>query len=95
MLKEAWEGPARLELVSHANAPVATLPVNKILGGKHIKADLTLPYGKVVYDYIKEAGGLDKAKEIAGKVNDYTSLDFSKEEDVLKSPAMPLSAPSY
>jgi acetoacetate decarboxylase len=34
-------------------APVAALPVRKVIGGAHILTDLTLPYGKVVYDYLR------------------------------------------
>lgn len=52
-LKGAWTGPARLHLVPHINAPVADLPVRRILGGAHYIADLTLPYGRVLYDYLK------------------------------------------
>lgn len=35
---EAWKGPASLELFAHANAPVAALPVRRVLGGTHILA---------------------------------------------------------
>lgn len=48
----AWSGPARLHLVPHANAPVADLPVHKVIGGLHFIANLTLPYGRVLYDYL-------------------------------------------
>ena len=48
----AWSGPARLHLVPHANAPVADLPVRKAIGGLHFIADLTLPYGRVLHDYL-------------------------------------------
>lgn len=51
-LKGAWTGPAALELISHALAPVAELPVLEILGATHIVADLTLGLGRVVYDYL-------------------------------------------
>lgn len=47
----AWSGPARLHLVPHVNAPVADLPVRRVLGGLHFIADLTLPYGRVLHDY--------------------------------------------
>lgn len=50
----AWSGPAALQLFEHALAPVANLPVRKILGGTHIIADLTLGFGDVVYDYLKD-----------------------------------------
>ena len=52
-VKGAWSGPARLHLVPHVNAPVADLPVKKVLGGLHFTADITLPYGKVLHDYLK------------------------------------------
>lgn len=48
----AWSGPARLHLVPHVNAPVADLPVRSMLGGLHFIADLTLPYGRVIHDYL-------------------------------------------
>lgn len=51
-IKGAWTGPAALELSAHALAPVADLPVRKIISGTHILTDLTLPYGKVVLDYL-------------------------------------------
>ena len=46
--------PGRLHLVPHVNAPVADFPVRKIIGAHHFVADLTLPYGRVLYDYNKE-----------------------------------------
>jgi len=53
-LKGAWEGPARLHLVPHVNAPVADLPVRKAQHGLHLIADLTLPFGRVIYDYLRK-----------------------------------------
>jgi len=35
------------------NAPVADLPVRRIVGGRHFIADLTLPAGRVIHDYLK------------------------------------------
>jgi len=52
-IKGSWSGPARLHLVPHVNAPVADLPVRKVLGGRHFIADLTLPGGHVLHDYMK------------------------------------------
>jgi acetoacetate decarboxylase len=52
-VKGAWAGPARLHLIAHVNAPVADLPVVKVVGGTHFIADLTLPYGRVLHDYLK------------------------------------------
>ncbi len=51
-VKGAWDGPAGLELFDHALAPVAELPVRKVLSATHILADLTLGLGKVVHDYL-------------------------------------------
>jgi acetoacetate decarboxylase len=52
-VKGSWVGPARLHLIPHVNAPVADLPIRKIVGGRHFIADLTLPAGRVLYDYLK------------------------------------------
>ena len=52
-VKGSWSGPGRLHLVPHVNAPVADLPVRKILGAHHFIADLSLPYGRVVHDYLR------------------------------------------
>lgn len=54
-VKGAWTGPTALSLMQHALAPVADLPVKKIISGAHILTDLTLPYGKIVYDYLSKA----------------------------------------
>jgi acetoacetate decarboxylase len=51
-VKGAWAGPGRLHLIPHVNAPVADIPVRKILGAKHFIADLSLPYGRVLHDYL-------------------------------------------
>ena len=52
VLKGAWGGAARLHLIPHVHAPVADLPVRKMLYGLHFVADITLPYGRVVHDYL-------------------------------------------
>jgi acetoacetate decarboxylase len=54
-VKGSWSGPGRLHLVPHVNAPVADLPVRKVVTARHFLADLTLPYGRVVYDYTRQA----------------------------------------
>jgi acetoacetate decarboxylase len=51
-VKGSWVGPARLHLIPHVNAPVADLPIRRIVGGRHFVADLTLPYGSVLHDYL-------------------------------------------
>jgi acetoacetate decarboxylase len=53
-VKGSWIGPGRLHLVPHVNAPMADLPVRRIVAAHHFLADLTLPYGRVIYDYNKE-----------------------------------------
>ena len=53
-IKGAWSGSARLHLVPHVNAPVADFPVRKIVNCLHIVADLTLPYGSVLHDYLNQ-----------------------------------------
>jgi acetoacetate decarboxylase len=50
----SWHGEARLELIPHANAPIADLPVKKVAMGRHFIADMTLPYGTVLHDYLKK-----------------------------------------
>jgi len=55
-VKGGWSGPARLGLVPHVNAPVADLPVRRVVGGLHFIADLTLPYGRVLHDYLHPQG---------------------------------------
>ena len=52
MIKGAWSGPGALQLAAHALAPVALLSVLEVLSATHILADLTLPYGFVVHDYL-------------------------------------------
>jgi acetoacetate decarboxylase len=51
-IKGAWSGRARLELVPAVNCPLADLPVHAITGGLHMVTDMTLPYGKVLHDYL-------------------------------------------
>jgi len=48
----AWTGPCSLELHPHALAPVADLPVHKVLSAIHFIANLTLTTGEVVHDYL-------------------------------------------
>lgn len=51
-IKEAWSGPARLQLFEHALAPLADLPVLEIVQASHILTDLTLDAVKPVFDYL-------------------------------------------
>lgn len=52
-IKGAWRGPGSLELHHHALAPIAELPVKRIVSTLHFVSDLTLPYGEVVEDFLK------------------------------------------
>jgi acetoacetate decarboxylase len=51
-IKGAWTGPGALNLMPHALAPVAELPVLEVVSTTHILADITLGLGKVVHDYL-------------------------------------------
>lgn len=51
-IKGVWTGPGALSLVPHALAPVAELPVRKVISTSHLVADVTLPFGRVVHDYL-------------------------------------------
>ncbi|MEA3088355.1 MAG: acetoacetate decarboxylase, partial [Paraburkholderia sp.] len=51
-LKGAWTGPSSLQLVPHALAPVADLPVLEIVEARHLIVDLTLGTGERVFDYL-------------------------------------------
>lgn len=53
----AWTGPASLELHPHALAPVAGLPVRRVVSALHYIVDMTLDLGEVVYDYLAPVAG--------------------------------------
>ncbi|MBP2478576.1 acetoacetate decarboxylase [Crossiella equi] len=53
VVKQAYTGPARLQLFQHVLAPLADLPVLEVVGASHIITDLTLAPVKPVYDYLK------------------------------------------
>ena len=48
----AWNGDGRLDLIPHVKCRVADLPVRRIVGGRHMVVDFTLPYGTVLHDYL-------------------------------------------
>jgi acetoacetate decarboxylase len=52
-VKEAWIGPARLQLFHHALAPLADLPVLEVVSASHILTDLTLAPVTLAHDYLK------------------------------------------
>jgi acetoacetate decarboxylase len=51
-VKQAWTGPARLQLFEHALAPLADLPVREIVSASHILTDLSLSPIVPVFDYL-------------------------------------------
>lgn len=53
-VKGAWTGVASLELHPHALAPISNFPIESIVDVSHFICDLTLPYGEVAHDYIKD-----------------------------------------
>ncbi|ALG10310.1 acetoacetate decarboxylase [Kibdelosporangium phytohabitans] len=54
VVKEAFTGPARLQLFQHVLAPMADLPVLEVVSASHIRTDLTLAGVKPVFDYLEE-----------------------------------------
>lgn len=53
-VKEAWTGPARLQLFEHALASLADLPVLEVISSSHILTNLTLNLAQPVYNYLEE-----------------------------------------
>lgn len=51
-VKEAYTGPARLQLFEHVLAPLADLPVLEVISASHINTDLSLAPAVPVYDYL-------------------------------------------
>jgi len=52
VVHECHAGPATIELRPNAQFPVWRLPVRHFGEGYHWRADFTLPYGRVVHDYL-------------------------------------------
>ncbi len=52
-VREAWTGPASLQLFPHCMAPVAELPVKRVLSAVHYISEMTIGLGEVVYDYLQ------------------------------------------
>ncbi|WP_268807025.1 acetoacetate decarboxylase family protein [Nostocoides japonicum] len=53
VIKEAWSGPARLQLFHHVAAPLADLPVLEVVSASHILTDLTLTRPVPVHNYLE------------------------------------------
>lgn len=52
VIKGAWTGRARIEMLHAVNCPLTDLPVLQVVGGLHMVTDMTLPYGRVLHDYL-------------------------------------------
>ena len=50
-IKGAWSAPGGLQLFAHALAPLANLPVSRVLSARHVLTDLTLGRVEQVHDY--------------------------------------------
>jgi acetoacetate decarboxylase len=83
--KFAYEGPARLNLAQHINAPTGALPVRRVISGKHFLADIILPYGNVIHDYLDD--------DMPQPEDD--PLALSRSQILGSGHAMPFLAPSY
>ena len=53
-VKEAWTGPARLQLFAHALAPMAGLPVREVVAASHTRVDLILAAFAPGFDYLAD-----------------------------------------
>ena len=58
---ECWTGPATVELRPNAQAPVYKLPVREMMAGFYWRTDFTLPWGRVLHDYLATEAGSDEA----------------------------------
>ena len=53
-VRESWSGPAQLE--ADPGGPLDSLPIKNVLTGRYVLGDMTLPYGRVVHDYLAAKG---------------------------------------
>lgn len=92
----AWRGPARLHLLSSVGAPVDLLPVRRVVEGKHIIANLTLPFGRVLHDYLSpEASHQQLPAQITAEEEEANRRVFFTPDEVRSVAAMPAVAPSF
>lgn len=95
----AWKGPARLHLESSAVAPVAQLPIKRVIEGKHVLANLTLPYGDVLFDYLDTKVQADSAPSASSSSSSTSSESSTPNlftiEKVRATTSMPAFAPSF
>jgi acetoacetate decarboxylase len=52
-VKEAWTGPASVDLFHHPAVPLANLPVREIISVRHTFGDYLLQPGKVAHNYLQ------------------------------------------
>ena len=58
-VKQCWRGAARLEI--DPDSPANMLPILDVQSGQYVLGDMSLPYGKVAYDYLAaKAAGSDR-----------------------------------
>lgn len=48
----AWLGEGRLDMRASVNCPLSDLPVVSMGPATHLVTDMTLPYGRVLHDYL-------------------------------------------
>lgn len=53
-VKEAYRGPARLQLFEHVMAPLADFPVKKVVDAQHIIVDMRLGQPSQMYNYLND-----------------------------------------
>jgi len=56
VLHECWKGPGTIEIRPNAQFPIYRLPVAEFVEGFYWRVDLTLPFGKVIHDYLLQTG---------------------------------------
>ncbi|MFD0715586.1 acetoacetate decarboxylase [Paenibacillus sp. GCM10027626] len=54
VVHECWKGPGTVELRPHAQFPVYRLPVESFVEGFYWRVDLTLVFGRIIHDYLRE-----------------------------------------
>lgn len=53
-MKDSWNGSPQMEV--DGTGPLEPFPVRRLLSGRYERADMTLPRGRVMHDYLSAAG---------------------------------------
>ena len=53
-IKDSWSGNPQLE--AEGDGPLQSFPVRRLLSGRYQRADMTLPHGRVMHDYLSAVG---------------------------------------